>query len=298
MRSVLNWLLYQWGYARSIVGNEGGFVHKSFIGRAVGRVAGTVTRALPVVSQLRTGIEALGTARRLIRGRDPMLPMQPAFAAPTIPFRQPARAVGPREFTARPSIAGEAEKQLGRAAKFGEPAMVTGPSVFGPRRGFAPSGIAPPTIPGFGPGVNGDCPRGTQRDPRGFCVSPISPVGAEAFMGEAIAGQFGAAFVPGSQIVDRATCMRGMVLGSDGLCYNRGQISNRQRMWPAGRKPLLTGGQMNAISIASRAARRLESTTKRLQRLGMMKKPAAARRAPPGHRAGKLVHASDHNPRD
>ncbi len=284
------------GEIRLLVGNEGGFVHKKLLG-VVRSVAAPITRALPIVSTIRTGIEAAGRVRSLIRGQQPGVPTQLMLPA----GRVPARAVGPREFTARPSVAGEAEKQLGRAAKFGEAeiAMIPRPGIFGRarRRGFAPTvGITPPTIPGFGPGGD-DCPSGTMRDPRGFCVSAISPVGAEAFGGEATVGRYGAAIIPGSQIVDRAVCMRGMQLGDDGLCYNRGQISNKQRMWPAGRKPLLSGGDMRAISVAARAGRRLEGATKRLQRLGMMKKPAP-RRLPAGHRA-KLVHQSEHgNPRD
>ena len=92
-------------------------------------------------------------------------------------------------------------------------------------------------------------------------------------VGEAVMGRYGAALMPGSIIIDRQTCLRGMQLGDDGLCYNKSQISNKQRMWPAGRRPLLTGGDMRAISTAARAGRRLEGATKRLQRLGMMKKP-------------------------
>ncbi len=283
---------------RLLVGNEGGFVHKSVLGKAVGGLVkstiGTVAQVLPVAGAIRTGFQAAGRVRSLIRGQQPT-GLTPQFPTAMIPFRQPARATVSRFTTARPSVAGEQQKMIGRFIKFGEPAtMITEPSVFGPRRGFAPSGIQPPMIPGFGPGVNG-CRPPLIQDPRGFCVAPTSPVGAAAFGGEAVAGQFGAAFIPGSQIVDRATCMRGMQLGSDGLCYNRGQITNKQRMWPAGRKPLLSGGDMRAISIAARASRRLESTTKRLQRLGLMKKPAPARRIPAGHRA-RLVHASAHNP--
>lgn len=270
-----------WQELRSLVANEGGFVHKSVLGKAIGGIVKTATGLVPGVSQaftgVRAGITGLGALRGVIRGR-PGVPTQLMLPA----GRMPARATVSRFTTARPSFRGEQGKQLGRAAKFGEPSNG--------QRAFRPGTIGPPTIPGFGP--DGDCPRGTQRDPRGFCVSPISPVGAEAFMGEAIAGKYGAAFVPGSQIVDRAVCMRGQTLGDDGLCYNRGQITNKQRMWPAGRKPLLTGGEMRAISTAARAARRLEGTTKRLQRLGMMKKPAA-RRLPAGHRA-RLVHQSDH----
>jgi len=107
--------------------------------------------------------------------------------------------------------------------------------------------------------------------------------GVAAGVGEAVMGQYGAALQPGSMIIDRAICLRGMQLGNDGLCYNKSQISNKQRMWPAGRKPLLSGGDMRAISIASRAGRRMELATKRLQKMGMMKKPTSRRLAPHAH---------------
>ena len=102
-------------------------------------------------------------------------------------------------------------------------------------------------------------------------------------------GQYGAALVPGSQIVDRATCPRGTHLGNDGLCYNKSQISNKQRMWPAGRKPLLTGGDMNAIRIAARAGKKLAGATTRLQGLGMMPKASPRRRRAP---TGAHKHAT------
>ena len=106
--------------------------------------------------------------------------------------------------------------------------------------------------------------------------------GVAAQVGMAVMGQYGAALQPGSMMIDRAVCLRGMHLGNDGLCYNKSQITNKQRMWPAGRKPLLSGGDMRAISIAARAGRRMELATKRLQRMGMMKKPAR-RLAPHKH---------------
>ena len=113
-------------------------------------------------------------------------------------------------------------------------------------------------------------------DDQGRCRMPTSGrLGGPQFeVGEAVMGRYGAALEPGSRIIDRAICLRGMQLGDDGLCYNKAQITNKQRMWPAGRKPLLSGGDMRAISIASRAGRRMELATKRLQRRGMMKKPA------------------------
>jgi len=128
----------------------------------------------------------------------------------------------------------------------------------------------------FAPNGGGtDCPRGMRRD---FETGICEPGGGQP-PGEAVMGQYGAGLLPGAMQINRSVCLRGMQLGNDGLCYNKSQITNKQRMWPAGRKPLLSGGDMRAISIAARAGRRLEGATKRLQRLGMMKKPT--RRAGP-----------------
>jgi len=112
----------------------------------------------------------------------------------------------------------------------------------------------------------GDRP-GRDRDP--LETGPGLPVG------DAVMGRFGAALVPGSKIVDRAVCLRGMVLAIDGLCYNRSQVRNSDRMWPRGRRPLLTGGDMRAISIAARAANKMTRTAVRLQEIGLIKKPIA-----------------------
>jgi len=93
-----------------------------------------------------------------------------------------------------------------------------------------------------------------------------------------VMGRYGAGLAPGNRVINRAVCLRGMQLGNDGVCYNKSQITNKERMWPAGRKPLLSGGDMRAISTAARAAGRLERTTKRLQKIGLMKKPAPRRK--------------------
>lgn len=93
-------------------------------------------------------------------------------------------------------------------------------------------------------------------------------------IGDTVMGRYGAGEQPGSQIIDRAVCRPGMVLGDDGICYNRSQLKNSEREWPRGRRPLLTGGDMRAISTAARAGKRLEGATKRLQKIGLMKKPA------------------------
>ena len=110
--------------------------------------------------------------------------------------------------------------------------------------------------------------------------------------GEAVMGRYGAAMVPGSKMIDRAVCLPGMVVANDGLCYNKSQIKNADREWPRGRRPLLTGGEMRAISVAHRAASKLEKTQKRLMAMGMLKKPAS-RRAPGRSSAPRVTSVSD-----
>ena len=73
-------------------------------------------------------------------------------------------------------------------------------------------------------------------------------------------------------------CGRGRVLAIDGLCYAPKDLRKDQRMWPPGRKPLLTGGDLNAISRAARAAGRMKTQQKRLQKLGLLPKPKPAQR--------------------
>ena len=137
---------------------------------------------------------------------------------------------------------------------------------------------------GGGGGGGGPCDFPKVIDAAGRCRTPTSGEfgGPQFDVGEAVMGRYGAALEPGSMIVDRAVCLRGMQLANDGLCYNKSQISNKQRMWPAGRKPLLSGGDMRAISTAARAGRRLEGATKRLRKLGMMKQPPVRRAAAKG----------------
>lgn len=175
-----------------------------------------------------------------------------------------SRGTVSRTQTARPTAFSVAGKEAGRRAKVGGAEFVSAPCNF------------PKVL-----------------DADGRCRTPTSGrFGGEQFgVGEAVMGRYGAALEPGSRIVDRAVCLRGMQLGNDGLCYNKSQIRNNQRMWPAGRKPLLSGGDMRAIAIAARAGRRMEGATKRLQRLGMMKKPASRARGAPRGKAMVIKEA-------
>lgn len=119
---------------------------------------------------------------------------------------------------------------------------------------------------------------GQRRDPNtGDCSFFIGeqPGPDDSPIGDAVMGRYGAGYMPGSQIVDRAVCLPGDVVGNDGLCYPRRSLKNDQRAWPRGRRPLLTGGEMRAISVARRAAGRLTRTAVRLQDMGLIKKPVA-----------------------
>ena len=196
--------------------------------------------------------EAVGTVRGFLSSGGP------TTARPTVP----------RTTTARITPTSISQRQFGTGVKFGSEERFGGLAVHG----------------------EGPCLPGLIRNRDGVCVAPTSPMGARTLVGEATMGRYGAALIPGSQIVDRAVCLRGMQLGNDGLCYNKGQITNSQRMWPAGRKPLLTGGEMNAIRIADRARTRVARTA---ARLGIAPKAPRKRRVPAGHTA-KLVHASQH----
>lgn len=194
--------------------------------------------------------------------------------------RPPARRIAPRTTTARPSLAGAQGKALGRDLKFA-----------GTRsEGFIFGGGRPPASRAFGgipPGASGTtspCRSGEsarccqlrngdfndQRRWQFECQTAGTGV-EQTPVGEAVMGRYGAALEPGVMTIERSVCLAGMQLGDDGLCYNKGAITNSQRQWPRGRRPLLTGGDMRAIGIAARAGSKLDRTTKRLRSLGMMK---------------------------
>jgi len=105
--------------------------------------------------------------------------------------------------------------------------------------------------------------------------------------GAAVMGQYGAALHPSVASVRTLDCLPGMVLGTDELCYNKRDLTNKERKWPRGRRPLLTGGDRNAITQAARAARAIQRTEKQLRKLGMLKAPA--RRAAPKKRQPLLL---------
>lgn len=227
------------------------FVHKRLLRAAGGFITGGPVAAL-------SGFVAPTSAP--LRVQPPGLrPQQRSFISQQLAVRQPTRRTLSRSLTARPGPTSSLQKAGARSFKFGLPGGVE---------------------------VSLPCIFPTRRDPRtGECrVFAGEQTGRDDTpIGDAVMGRYGAGEVPGSMVIDRAVCRRGMVLGDDGICYNRSQVSNANRQWPRGRRPLLTGGDMRAISTAARAGKRLEGATKRLQKIGLMKKPAprAARRVGP-----------------
>jgi len=95
--------------------------------------------------------------------------------------------------------------------------------------------------------------------------------------GAAVMGQYGAAMVPTVDAVRTLDCLPGMVLGKDELCYNRRDITNKERKWPKGTRPLGTPGEMAALRKAASFGRRMETTVKRMQKIGVLKKPSRGR---------------------
>lgn len=169
------------------------------------------------------------------------------------------------------------------------------------RSGGSPAGavFSPPgqrgTRLGAGFASRGNCRVGTRRID-GVCQRPtpgvvgalqrLIPGGATGTepipAGEAVMGRFGAALEPSVEGREVRTCLPGMVLGEDGLCYNRRDIRNSERMYPKGTRPLGTPGEMACLRKAASFGRRMETTVKRMQKIGVLKKPASrkAARAP------------------
>lgn len=253
-------------YGTDMGGFASGFVHKRLLGAAKGFVAGGPLGAV-------SGFVS-GTSRQ----------------AEQLPVRRTA----PRSQTARPSAMSAAEKEVGRNLKFtnGGATFFNGGRNVGGRCGF-----------GFVRDASGRCVSAVTRVPgiRGVAerlipggATGFELVGAAGIPAEAVMGRFGAAYVPGSRIVDRAICLPGDVVATDGLCYPRSKLRNADRAWPRGRRPLLTGGEMRAISTAARAGRRLELASKRLQKIGLMKKPSPRRKLITSGPTVHHHHDSDH----
>jgi len=154
---------------------------------------------------------------------------------------------------------------------------------------ISPRSMAGPSFTRRGPCAK----RGNVRDASGRCVPRSRGVGAaiQRFVpggasgleggGAAIMGQYGAAMIPEVDMRRTLVCLPGMVLGKDLNCYNKRDISNKEREWPRGTRPLGTPGEMAALRKAASFGRRMETTVKRMQKIGVLKKPSRGRRSQP-----------------
>jgi hypothetical protein len=118
------------------------------------------------------------------------------------------------------------------------------------------------------PSPGGFCIPPARRDPRtGKCkifIGDVSgpdqaPTGNGTDMvvfQDAVTGAFGMpAIRPVNELRNHLTCPKSMVLGEDNLCYPRAVLrrDSRFRKWKPGTRPVLTGGEVKAISTARRA---------------------------------------------
>jgi len=253
---------------RTVLGDERGFIHKrgSFLRKLGKKVLGGV----PVVGGIATGI---GEAVGVFQG--------PGTISTT--------SVVPGGFKGCPpgfvSIAG-------RCIPTSVPSVISAPgSVFAPVGGGGPtSGPCPPTYRFEPLGISGSQGRPCVKAnmPSLAATGPV-PGQFDGF-GEAQMGRFGAGLQPSVRESSTRVCPRGAVLAVDGLCYNRRDISNKERAWPRGRRPLLTGGEMRCISVASSAAKKLQRKQKQLEQLGLLKRPSRARRALPAGHVAQVKH--------
>jgi len=134
-------------------------------------------------------------------------------------------------------------------------------------------------------GLGGDCPGLFNVKINGQCVdlsnaapggdpmitgqvdTSVSAPGMDGY-GEAVKGRYGVGLIPRVEVRPTRLCPRGMVLGNDGVCYDRSRLRKSDREWDPGTKPLLTGGERAAIAKARRAAGKLETAKKSLKKVG------------------------------
>ena len=239
--------------------DESGFIHKSFVGRFVGGIAKKVVGSVPIVGGFAEGLidQFTGVPGGQVKG------CPPGFFATASGCVPSGRGRGV-DLTG-PITSGRLRRLAGRPPPITRISGIPVRGVPGIPLGGRDGRFSPPTEA-----------QAEERRRLGLLEDPAA--------GVAVMGRFGAGFEPSVMMTDTRRCGRGAVLGVDGICYNKRDLRNDERFWPRGRRPLLTGGEMRAISTASSAAKKLQRKQKQLESLGLLKKPAPrSRRALPGH---------------
>jgi len=204
--------------------------------------------------------------------------------------------------TRAPSSAPRPVTRLARAAETGErtaaPSVVT--RISRPTNGLSFTGPAS-SAPGCGFGFvfrNGRCVR-RDRFEGGFVpslkrlVRPFLPQppevadmarGQRRDFGEAVVGAFGMpAMVPEEEVRRMLVCPRGMVLGTDDLCYPKGVLSSRNlhRKWRRPPRAPVTAADAKAIRTAAKARDRVLGLAKSVGLHASKTRPAAKPKAAP-----------------
>ena len=227
-------------------GDVRSFIHRSFIGRAVGGVVSSVVGSVPLVGGIASGL--------FDRLRGAGASTVPQVTACPPGFINTGAGCVPRAPSFRQLPPSSLRLNVGA-------------------RGVPGDGVFPPPT----------MAQETFRESLGRAADPAA--------GVPVMGRFGAGFEPSVMMTDTRRCGRGAVLGVDGICYNKRDLRNNERFWPRGRRPLLTGGEMRAISTASSAAKKLQRKQKQLESLGLLKRPAPrSRRALPAGHTAQLTH--------
>lgn len=119
---------------------------------------------------------------------------------------------------------------------------------------------------GGGSSQSASCPPGYRPDGRGGCqiegMGGYLPgdVGRPDFVWTPVNGRYGAGVTPMAVQAARMWCPAGYKLGKDNVCYEC--LPKSQRKWNPGTKPMLTGGDLNAIRRAKRLQKRVKSLSK------------------------------------
>jgi len=219
------------------------FVHKRILGAAKGFVGGGFSGAA-------RGFFAGGSRGSRRRGGSPTAPLRHVHDTSHFGVAGVGHRVRESTFQRLPQTSVAPARRGARGRKCGAGKVRLGPLCVG----FQPPRIGGPTI-----GLAEDLPG----------VPLVAPTGTAM-----VATGSRGAYAPGIDTRSVRVCLPGDVLGDDGMCHAKGSISNKNRAHPRGRRPLGTPGELAALSKAASFGRRMENTVKRMQKLGVLKKPS------------------------